>query len=122
MPDYKHPDLDDSQVQPMRKLTLAKLGTVCDQLEKLLAGQDVTLVDIKLPHQGPDSDWTKIMRLRAYKKMLNDTLKRMSEPEFGLSLATSEPIPVIELREMPWAEMSMAEAQRGLEPVYFSRS
>lgn len=119
MTDYNHPDLNDDLVKPMRKLTLRKLGAVCDQLEELLAGQDVTLVDIKLPHQGPDDDWTKIMRLRAYKKMLNDTLKRMSTPEFGLSLATQDPIPVIELKEMPWAEMSTAEAQRGLEPKYF---
>lgn len=99
----RHPELTDADVREARKTTLRKLRKVSAQIEELLAGQDVTLLDIKLPGEE-DEDYDKLTRLRQYKKLLNDTLERMGTDDYGYCMVGGEPIPKLQLMEMPWAE------------------
>ena len=50
------------------------------------------------------------MRLRMYKKLLNETLGRMDGDDYGLCMFGGEPIPKLQLMEMPWAETCVAHA------------
>ena len=86
------------------------------QLEDLLAGQNVTLIDLPLPGQA-DPEWTKLIRLRMYKKLLNDTIKRMNEGPYGFCRGCQKPIPLAELEQMPWAEICTDCASKGVEVI-----
>ena len=107
----RHPELTDTDVRTARKTTLRKLRKVSTQIEELLAGQDVTLLDIKLPGEA-DEDYDKLTRLRQYKKLLNETLDRMGTDDYGYCMVGGEPIPKLQLMEMPWAETCQAHAGR----------
>ncbi|MGE0710820.1 MAG: hypothetical protein AB7N76_01960 [Planctomycetota bacterium] len=85
-----------------RKRTLAKLGEVCAKIEKILAGQELTLADVELP-QERDPGPSPLERLEAMKRLLNETLAELSRGEPRRCLRCGAPLPDAVLDEMPWA-------------------
>ena len=90
--------------------TLRRLGEVSGKLEELLAKQNFTLNSIKQLGHDPPSE-KKIMKLRQFKQLLNTTLKRMQTEDYGLSMQSGDPIPLAQLKEMPWAEVAQGESE-----------
>ena len=85
-----------------KRLTLDELGKTCARIEKILAGQNVTLADIVLP-QDRDPRETPLERLQAFKALLNETLAELERGEGRCCRTCGKPLPDNELDEMPWA-------------------
>ena len=85
-----------------KRLTLAKLGETCAKIEKILAGQNVTLADVVLP-QDRDPRESPLERLQAFKGLLNETLAELARGEGRCCRTCGKPLPDNELDEMPWA-------------------
>jgi len=92
----------DDPIRRRRKRTLAKLGWVCGQIERLLAGQDVTLADVKLPHEREPGE-TELERLERFKALLGETLGQLDRGEPRCCRACQQPLEDVALDEMPWA-------------------
>lgn len=105
----KHPELSQEDLETLRKKVVKKMGDVSKTLEKVLAGQDVRLEDLPLPGE-PDPEWTKIQRLRHYLKLLKGARDRIFDGSIGFCLVGGEPIPKLQLMEMPWAETCQEHA------------
>ena len=86
---------------PRRKRVLAQLKIVCDKIEAILAGQDVTLEDFPLVLSPGE---TKLERLQRFKGRLQSVLADIDRGEPRLCSACASPIDERELDEMPWAE------------------
>ena len=85
-----------------KRRVLAKLGEVCARIEKHLAGQNVTLADVKLPQvQTPGK--TPLERLQRFKGLLNETLAELNRGEARACQRCQEPLGAAVLDEMPWA-------------------
>ncbi len=91
-----------SAIQGRRKKTLAKLGWVCGKIEQILAGQDVRLADIQLPHEREPGE-TELERLQRFKALLSDTLAELNRGEARRCLRCGAALPDPALDEMPWA-------------------
>ena len=107
-----HPDLTEDEIKRNRRLILRKLGQVAKRLEDVLAGQEVNLASIPLLGQ-PDPEWDKIMRLRYYMKTLDAKVKALAAGDYGYCEACAEPIPPLELQELPWADVCSKCAAKG---------
>ena len=88
--------------QRRKRLTLNKLGQVCQQLEAILAGQDMTLKDVILPqNQSPGE--TPLERLERFKALLNETLGELQAGQPRVCQGCQAPLPDPVVDEMPWA-------------------
>jgi hypothetical protein len=85
-----------------RKRTLVKLGEVCKKIERIMAGQSVSLGDISLPQEG-DAAPTPLERLRAFKKLLGETLEEIARGEPRRCDRCQRELPEVAVSEMPWA-------------------
>lgn len=95
-------DGDPLTTTTRKKKTLAKLGWACKRIEDILAGQDVTLTDIQLPHERDPSE-TELERFQKFKALLNETLGEINRGEPRLCRACQQPLPEDVLDDMPWA-------------------
>lgn len=85
-----------------KKRILAKLGWVCGQIEQILAGQDITLADVKLPHEKEPGE-TKLERLERFKALLNGALAELNRGEPRRCQKCGQPLDDATLDEIPWA-------------------
>ncbi len=90
-----------------KKTTLAKLGWVCGQIERVLAGQNITLADIPLTHDPSPSE-TPLERLQAFKAVLNQTLAEINQGVARTCATCQQPLADAALDEMPWASVCQA--------------
>lgn len=98
-----HPDLTPAELSINKRNVLKKLREVTLKLEELLAGQNVTLATLPLLGQ-PDPAWDKITRLRFYMRALDAVVKGILAGDYGYCGVCKNPIPKIELTELPWAD------------------
>jgi hypothetical protein len=92
---------------PARRRTLDQLGVVCKRIERILNGQELTLAEVKLPHEQRPGE-TPLERLRRFKAELQATLARQERGEPALCERCRLPIPPATLDEMPWATLCPA--------------
>lgn len=90
--------------QQRRQKTLAKLGWVCGQIEQILAGQDVRLADIELPHERAPGE-TELERLQRFKALLSDTLAELNRGEARRCRRCGAALAEALLDELPWADV-----------------
>jgi len=84
-----------------RRRTLAKLGEVCRDLERVLAGQDARLQDVDLPGEGEPGE-TPRERLERFKARLSETLAELARGDPRRCRTCAEPLPDPVLDEVPW--------------------
>lgn len=104
--------MDEGRRRERKKKVLGKLGSVSKQIEDILAGQKITLADIKLP-QERDPGETPLERLRRFKELLSETLAALNRGEPRRCLRCQEPLADPILDEMPWAWACPACAGKG---------
>ncbi len=93
---------DPDAARRRKRETLDKLGWVCRQIEHLLAGQDVRLGDLLLPHEAKPGE-TPLERLQAFKALLSEALAEQNRGEPRRCRRCQQPIPAPQLDAMPWA-------------------
>lgn len=71
-------------------------------MERILAGQDITLSDVLLP-QERDPGPSPLERLRVFKDLLNETLRELTEGRDRCCTTCGTPLPSAHLEELPWA-------------------
>lgn len=72
-------------------------------LTTLLAGQNVTLATLKLPHEQKPGEKPEA-RLRRYLDQVSRAQKRLGTPGWGLCRKCGMPLPLAVLDEAPWTE------------------
>lgn len=95
-------EADDAARRRRRKL-LDKLGDVSGRIERLLAGQTITLSDVPLPQEA-DPGETPLERLRRFKGVLQATLDGLARGGTPRCVKCGRPIPDAALDELPWAD------------------
>lgn len=93
------------QIKRWRAKTLRKLGNICSRIADLKAGLDVRLASIAIPGTGGKPGETPLERLERFKRLLNATLARLAEGQLAPCAQCDQAIPVLELDEMPWADV-----------------
>lgn len=92
----------DSPLGLRRRRILQALGETCRKIEELLAGQSITLADVKLP-QERDPGPSPLERLRAFKDLLNEALAELVSGQERSCRTCGKSLPAAELDETPWA-------------------
>lgn len=93
--------MDDAH-RRRKKAILAKLGQVCGQIEQILAGQDITLAEVLLPHEKKPGE-TKLERLERFKALLNAALGELNRGEPRRCRSCEQLLGDAILDELPWA-------------------
>lgn len=88
-----------------RQAILAKGQEVASKLEKIKAGKDVKLSDIKLFKNDEPAE-TEEKRLRRFFDHLMARLRKVDAPQFGYDPDKGAFWTVAALDEMPWADLA----------------
>lgn len=94
---------DAARARLRRRKVLDKLGDVSGRIERLLAGQDITLADVPLPHEA-DPGESPLERLRRFKGVLQAALDGLARGGAPRCLRCGRAIPDVALDELPWAD------------------
>ncbi len=96
--------LEELDRREVRAALLRRLGEVAEKIERLLAGQDVDLSDMKLPQEADELPEPPLERVRRFMRLLQAALARLDRGEAGSCLRCGSPLGALELRETPWAD------------------
>ncbi len=76
-------------------------------LSDVLAGKNVTLTTLKLPHEQKPGERPE-ERLRRFLDQVSRAQKRLGTPAWGLCPRCQAPVPEVVLDEAPWTETCSA--------------
>ena len=85
-----------------KRKILSKLGWACNKIEDLLAGQNLTLADVQLPHERKPGE-TDLERLQRFKALLSDSLAELNRGAPRTCRVCQARLADDVLDDMPWA-------------------
>lgn len=92
---------DEARLQRRKRRLLAKGSDVAKQLETLMNGLEVDLLNLP-PPRLPDED--PLLRLRRFLDIIDRGIKACGTPAFGRCRTCGVPLDAAVLDEAPWTE------------------